>query len=300
MMDRYMNFELSDMHLVYGRAQGNARNAERMYRDQFPNRHLPGPRFSTNLHMRLRETGMFRTDRRVNAGRPANRVFVDEDLIVQHFEKNSRDSTTRVSRRFENINHMTVWRILRQNNFHPFHFQRVQGLLEADFAPRLQFSQWILCKQEKHELFADRILFTDEASFCREGVFNIHNSHHWQVNNPHVIYPHSHQHRFSVNVWAGIVGDNLIGPYLMPSPLTGAVYREFLQEVLPQLLENIPLNIRRRIWFQHDSAPAHYFRGARQALMRCFRTDGSAVVVSISIYNAIRLLSVGSDEERSL
>ena len=134
---------------------------------------------------------------------------------------------------------MTVWRVLRQNNFHSFHFQRVQGLLEADFAPRLQFSQWILCKQEEHELFADRILFTDEAFFCREGVFNIHNSHHWQVNNPHVIYPHSHQHRFSVNVWAGIVGDNLIGPYLMPSPLTGAVYREFLQEVLPQLLENI-------------------------------------------------------------
>ena len=106
MMDRYMNFELAEMHLVYGRAQGNARNAERMNRDQFPNLHLPGPRFSTNLHMRLRETGMFRTDRRVNAGRPANRVFVDEDLIVQHFERNSRDSTRRVSRRFENINHM--------------------------------------------------------------------------------------------------------------------------------------------------------------------------------------------------
>ena len=65
-----------------------------MYRDQFPNRHVPGPRFFTNLHMRLRETGMFRTDRIDNAGRPANRVFVDKDLIVQHFERNPRDSTS--------------------------------------------------------------------------------------------------------------------------------------------------------------------------------------------------------------
>ena len=73
---------------------------------------------------------------------------------------------------------MTVWRVLRQNSFHPFHFQRVQGLLEANFARRLQFSQWILRKHEEHKLFGDRILFTDEAFFCRIGVFNIHNSHH--------------------------------------------------------------------------------------------------------------------------
>ena len=220
--------------------------------------------------MRLRESGSFRTDRRVNAGRPANRLFADEDRIVHHFERNPRDSTRHASRLLGTNNHMAVWRVLRQNNFHPFHFQRVQGLLEADFAPRLQFSNWFLRQEEEHENFAKRILFTDEAFFCRDGVFNIHNSHHWQVNNPHVIYPHSHQHRFSVNVWAGIVSDNLIGPYLMPSPLNGEVYRVFLQEVLPQLLENVPLNIRRLMWYQHDGAPAHYYRGARQVLDETF------------------------------
>jgi len=264
-MDRYTNFELADMHLMYGAAQGNARHAVRLYREQFPNRDVPGPRFFSNLHMRLRETGSLRSDRRMNAGRPANRLFANEELIVENFERNPRNSTRQASRRL-GINHMAVWRILRQNNFHPFHFQRVQGLLEADFAPRLQFSRWVLRAEEAEEYFAKRILFTDEAFFCRDGIFNIHNSHHWQVNNPHVIYPHSHQHRFSVNVWAGIVADNLIGPYLMPSPLTGESYKIFLQDVLPGLLENVPLNFRRRMWFQHDGAPAHYYRGARQVL----------------------------------
>ena len=56
----------------------------------------------------------------------------------------------------------------------------------------------------------------------------------------------------------------------MPSPLTGFAYRIFLQEVLPTLLEDVPLNIHRRMWFQHDGAPAHFYRGARQVLDETF------------------------------
>ena len=34
-----------------------------------------------------------------------------------------------------------------------------------------------------------------------------------------------------------------------------------LLEVLPELLENIPLAVRRRMWFQQDRAPAHFHNG---------------------------------------
>jgi hypothetical protein len=36
-----------------------------------------------------------------------------------------------------------------------------------------------------------------------------------------------HQHRFSINVWVGIVGDQLLGPVVLPNRLTGAVYHRF-------------------------------------------------------------------------
>ena len=113
--------------------------------------------------------------------------------------------------------------------------------------------------------FSKLILFTDEAYFTRDGVFNMHNNHNWDRINPHIIRPASHQHRFSVNVWAGIVHNNLIGPYMLPS-LTGHAYTIFLRDFLVELLEDVPLETRRRMWFQHEGAPAHYYDEAREFL----------------------------------
>ena len=50
----------------------------------------------------------------------------------------------------------------------------------------------------------------------------------------------------------------------MPSPLGEEIYQMFLREVLPELLEDVPLGIRRRMWFQHDGAPPHFYRNARK------------------------------------
>jgi hypothetical protein len=32
------------------------------------------------------------------------------------------------------------------------------------------------------------------------------------------------QHRFSINLWCGVLHDQLIGPFVFPGRLTGAVY----------------------------------------------------------------------------
>jgi hypothetical protein len=31
-------------------------------------------------------------------------------------------------------------------------------------------------------------------------------------------------------VWCGLIGDRLIGPYIFPQRLTGAIYANFLQD----------------------------------------------------------------------
>ncbi|KAJ4439978.1 hypothetical protein ANN_08109 [Periplaneta americana] len=49
-----------------------------------------------------------------------------------------------------------------------------------------------------------------------------------------------------VNMWASVVDDCFIGPYLLPSPLNGNQYYNF-QSALPDLLDNVPLAIRRRM-----------------------------------------------------
>jgi hypothetical protein len=83
-------------------------------------------------------------------------------------------------------------------------------------------------------------VMTDECCFTRDGILNYHNTHHWADANPHAICQMNSQYRFSVNIWAGIVGTQLIGPYVLPRRLMGEVYLNFLQFNLPELLEEVP------------------------------------------------------------
>jgi hypothetical protein len=102
------------------------------------------------------------------------------------------------------------------------------------------------------------VLYTEEASFTRESIINSRNNHVWADENPHATFEQGHQQRFSIDVSSGIVHDLLIGPYVLPVRLTGPVYRDFLVQSLPELLEDMPLHVHRRMWFMHDWAPTHF------------------------------------------
>jgi hypothetical protein len=91
-------------------------------------------------------------------------------------------------------------------------------------------------------------------------------SHLWARDNPHAIRKRGYQVRFSVSVWAGISWDIVLGPYLLPDRLTANLYRDFLENVLPGLLEDVPLAVRQKLWFQHDGTPAHFGEDVRQWL----------------------------------
>ena len=75
-----------------------------------------------------------------------------------------------------------------------------------------------------------------------------------------------HQRRFGVNVWAGILGNKLIGPHILPNRLRGAEYLQFLQEDLPNLLNEVPIGMRRGMWYQHDGAPPNFSITVREYL----------------------------------
>jgi hypothetical protein len=82
--------------------------------------------------------------------------------------------------------------------------------------------------------------------------------------NPHGTVESNYQHRFSVNVWYGDTDDQLFGPYIFQQRLTGDIYANFLQEDLPAPLENVPLQTRRQMYYQHDVAPLHFSQVIRQ------------------------------------
>ena len=78
------------------------------------------------------------------------------------------------------------------------------------------------------------------------------------------------QHVWSLNTWCGILGTQIIGPYFFEGHLNGQMYRDFLQNELPLLLDDVPLDIRNNMVFQQDGAPAHYSAQVRAELDRMF------------------------------
>jgi hypothetical protein len=94
---------------------------------------------------------------------------------------------------------------------------------------------------------------------------------YWADRNPHVTKITSNQHQFSLNVWVGIIGDFLIGPFFIPPRLTGIIYPIFLENSLPELMDDVPLAVRLRSWFMHDGTPAHFSLVAREHLDETYR-----------------------------
>jgi hypothetical protein len=47
--------------------------------------------------------------------------------------------------------------------------------------------------------------------------------------NPHGTVESHYQYLFAINMWCGVIGDQLIGLYILPQHLTGDIYTNFLQ-----------------------------------------------------------------------
>lgn len=118
--------------------------------------------------------------------------------------------------------------------------------------------------------FLSQILWTDEATFNSDGRVNVHNMHYWAAENPHWLVEVQHQGRWSLNVWCGILGGNIIGPYFFHQPLNGNAFLEFLVSQLPNLLEDVPLDLRQNMFLQLDGCPAHFAVNVREHLNAAF------------------------------
>ena len=266
-MVNYTNNEYMDMIIIYGASGENAARARRMYLEKFPNRHTPSENTFLRVIQRGRETGNLQPKKGHDGGRP-HRHGVDLDEEVLERVDAEPTISTRLIAKNVNASHNYVWRILKMNGLHPYHFQKVQGLTPNDYPLRQQFCEWLLNNLE--EGFPQNVLVTDECCFSRNGSLNFHNAHIWTDENPRAIRQSNFQQRFSLNLWAGIVNETLIGPFELPARLNGESYLHFLQEELPGFLEDVPLLVRRNMWFMHDGCPAHVSHPVREHLDRTF------------------------------
>lgn len=254
---RYTHNEYLNMVTCYRDSNYSAAGASRLYAQRYNT--VVNPQTIYRAHQRFHDGNLMPVG---EAGRPRYPVRL-EVAILDFFDRHPMSSTRDAANVF-NVSDVYVWKILKREGKHPYHFTRVQELQPQDYEPRVIFSQWIIRNARRN------VLWTDECTFARVGLFNIHNAHFWSEQNPHLARPDHFQTRFSVNVWAGLLGDYLLGPVFL-NRLNGRTYLQFLQEGLPELLDEVPVDLRRRMYFQHDGAPAHYDRNVRRYLTERFQ-----------------------------
>lgn len=271
-MADYSNAEYYDMIMCVGAVDGNLNAARRLYQQRYIDgrapenqRRLPSYSSFSRLVNRLHTNGP-QMDRPVgrSSGRDSART---EEEILDFFAENPTASTRNASAVL-GVSKMRAWRTLKGDRQHPYHYRRTQELTEADYGPRLRFCEWYHSQITDNPNIAYRILWTDEATFTRSGLANIHNEHIWAHENPHAFRENHFQHRWSINVWAGIIGDKLIGPVFLPERLSSQNYLTLLTTTVEEFLEDLPLTVYRDVIFQQDGAPAHYGRYVRDYLNR--------------------------------
>lgn len=264
-MSNFSFQEYADIIYIYGFCDGNSRRSEEEYSRRFPNRRAPSRRVFQDTFNRLRETGTVRNRRE----REPTQESTGQDNVLSLVRNSPNISVRRISSML-NIPRTTAWKILNKNKFHPYHFQPVQELLAGDKIVRLNFCRWMQHKDISHMGFISQILWTDESQFTRDGCFNFHNEHTWARENPHRTRANSSQYKFSVNVWAGIISNYIVGPFIFETSLNSNIYLNFLNQELGNFMDDIPLLNRTNMYFQHDGAPPHYAINVKQWLDQHF------------------------------
>lgn len=260
----FSNSDMRDMICVYAQENFNGRRALRRYTRMYPNRRHPNFKTFQNLYQRLGETGSFRPKRDL-IGRPKTLTVNQEEEVLVRAAENPEISTRRMAAG-TGVSKSSVLRVFHQEKLYPYHFTPVQNLRNNDLPNRLRFAQFCRNQQNDDPMFLNKVLFTDEATFTRRGIFNFRNKHAWDIENPNLVVDRHFQHEFKINIWCGIIDNNILGPYQLPPNLNGESYLHFLQTILIECLDDLPLNLRQDMLFMQDGAPPHFSLPVRNYL----------------------------------
>lgn len=207
-------------------------------------------------------------------GRPSVSEEKQLDVLL-----NVRDQPHVTSRELAselNISKTAVLKTLHVSKYHPYKMQVLQELYEDDYDRRMEFCErlQVMCFEDQH--LVKNIVFSDESTFNLNGEVNTQNYRYWSDVNPHWMREGHTQYKEKINVWAGIVGNTVIGPIFFEENLTGDRYLRFLQDdLIPALATLFPGEANpdlpnANIWFQQDGAPPHYAADVRAYLNEIF------------------------------
>lgn len=239
-----------------------------LFNDTFPNR---DPISKSTVHRtvsRFERTGSVTDEQR--SGRPKTATNDDVSTqVLQNIIENPHNPLSRIAQEY-GVDRKSVTKILKTHGYHPYKIRLVQELSEDDYDRRVEFCDEMMRRCDEDNQFFNWICFSDEATFELSGSVNRQNLRNWADVNPHWMRDSHTQHPQKLNVWAGIIGQNIVGPYFIAGNINAENYVHLLRtEVVPRIQEITGLAFE-QVWFQQDGAPAHFAVITRDYLNEIF------------------------------
>lgn len=229
------------MILGYGDRMRTQQEVCNIFNDKYPDRNPLTRSTVSKVFKKFRESGHVKDA--AHYGRPKSATDGDKALNVLLSLEENPHLSTRILGEENHISHMSVDRLLKTEKFHPYKIRLVQELSEDDYDRRLQFCEIMMERCNANPDFVPQIVFSDESTFFLNGTVNRHNCRYWARENPHWKRENHTQFPQKVNVWAGIIGRRIIGPFFMEEMLNGERYLQLLRnEIVPALVQLFPNN----------------------------------------------------------
>lgn len=263
--------ERTEIIFIYGAENRCARMTARVFNERHAGQTV-SHRYVLDLVHKFEETGSV-CNKTVKQPRVLTEAAQIE--ILGHFAVEPNTSTSKVAK-LVNISVGSIHKVLKLNKFFPYKISILQQLSEDDYDRRIEFCEILTARIQNDPNLIKNICFSDESTFFLNGFVNKHNCRYWDNENPHLFREDHTQHPQKINVWAGILGNEIIGPIFIEDNLTGQLYLNLLENVIDPLItqslesqvdeEDNPLLDEQNLHFQQDGAPPHYALHVRQWL----------------------------------
>lgn len=179
-------------------------------------------------------------------------------LILQSVNENPLLSLRNRAKDLEVVKKSTIQKVLKENKIYPYKPIFNQTLEVGDEAKRLDYCLWVGNEiLNVNRNFHKLIMFSDESTFSTNGTVASQHVRYWSKDNPEFRIPARSQYFKKVNVWCAISYYGIIGPYFFEGTCNRASYLQLLDTFFCDHLEDLPLDYRNAMYFQHDGCPAH-------------------------------------------
>ena len=267
MTENISNQDYLNLIIIYGECNRNISRACRTFNERYPN----SPRTNRNMLRKLLENclhnGSFKSKREKES------LVIKENneiMVLAYFTANTTASL-REAEQDLGLCKSIIHKILLKHKWHPFKYTQVQHLRNSDYGRRVIFCEWILTKIEEHQNFTETIIWTDEAKFMKNGLYNKHNSHFWSQENPHVVRETNFQESWKFNVFCAIKNDSVFCYHFYNENLNGERYVDLLSNVVMRVVSNMPEREANMAFYQMDGAPPHNTRIVGETLDQMFQ-----------------------------